>query len=112
MELTNLVTVVGTADHVTLTFKDEHGGEHGVVIPHKSAASVAEALLRMLASVEPKRGPIFDVEAAMSLPSGQGIVVTARDGLKVTLLLDDNAATLVAASAAAVSQTHDPGKVH
>lgn len=112
MELATLVAVVGTADNVTLTFKDEHGAEHAVVVAHKAAASVADALLRMLASVEPKRGPVLDVETAMPLPGGQGIVVTARDGLRITLILDENAATTVATAAAAVSQTHQPGKIH
>ena len=112
MELTNLIAVTGTADHVTLAFKDREGGEHAVVVTHRAASSVVDALLRMLASVEPKRGPALDIEAAMPLPNGQGIVATTRDGLRITLLLDEKAATIVAAAAAAVSQTHVPGKVH
>lgn len=112
MELKNLVAVASSSDDVILTFKDETDAEHKLTIRPKSVGSVVDALLRLLAHVDPKRGPAFDIVSSATMRGGQGILATARDGLQITLIMDENAATMVAASATEAAQAHGSGLVH
>jgi hypothetical protein len=98
MDLKKLTRIATGPGSLTMTFEDDAGIEHRCTVTADSARTIVEALLRLLPTADAQHELVLDVASIDEAGPGT-FLFTDRAGLKLRLLLTDEAALMLAVCA-------------